>query len=104
MYKSRVHIYSNHVPFDARQKSYGFTRHLKFAILSPTNVDSMPCFESAENRVCCSLGYGNRASRCLLVRVKSRMGLNVLRSFPFDYDSPYLLVVKEGREEGRDHF
>ena len=42
MYKLRVYIYLNHVPFDARQKSYGFTRHLKFAILSPTNVDSMP--------------------------------------------------------------
>ena len=27
------------------------------------------------------------------MRVKSRMGLKLLRSFPFDYDSPYLLVV-----------
>ena len=30
MYKLRVHIYSNHVPFDARQKCYGFKSLVKF--------------------------------------------------------------------------
>ena len=30
MYKLRVYIYSNHVPFGARQKSYEFTSLIKF--------------------------------------------------------------------------
>ena len=30
MYKLRIYIYSNHVPFDARQKSYEFKSLINF--------------------------------------------------------------------------
>ena len=41
------------------------------------------CFKSPKNRVCYSLGYQYRGIRYLVVRVKTRMGLRVVRSLIF---------------------
>ena len=40
MYKLRVYIYSNHVPFDARQKSYEFKSSVNFGL--PKKISKSP--------------------------------------------------------------
>ena len=44
---------------------------------------SKSCFKSPKNRVCYSLGYQYRGIRYLVVRVKTLMGLRVVRSLKF---------------------